>query len=83
MTLFSQREQNPDTRARNCIESKDLGFESKKKNVLRETLFFLRKCFHTDSKKYIFESLKKYFEIDFLFSEIILKNFKFIFFYVL
>ena len=45
MTLFSQQEQNLDIRARNCIESKDLGFEREKKNVLRETLFLRENVF--------------------------------------
>lgn len=77
MTQFSQWKQNPDTRARNCIESKEKRFE-------RNTFFFFRENVFTLIAKNIY--LRVFFKVfweRFFFSEIILKisNLYFFMFY--
>ena len=75
MTLFSQREQNPDSR------EKDLCFEREKKNLLREKNIFEReKVFTLIAKKYIFESEKMFFESFFLLLRNHFLNLKLLFF---
>ena len=55
MTLFSQGEQNLDRRARNCIGSKDLGFERERRKSFWEKHFF----FWKREKKNVFTLIAK------------------------